>query len=309
MSDKLFNWIGGKKWLAKDLILTLDNFKDKNIENYVEPFVGGLGSFLFTLDKLKSLGIKNFYLNDINNTIINTYKFIKEDYLNVYNHYIKIENEYKDKIPEKAFSLHKKRDKEEIKELLIPARDFYNTVKVRFNESKEKNDIESVVCFLFLAEHCFNGVYRENQKGEFNTPYNWETGVPNLDNKKNTLKNYSVLFNSHNIEFFNMDCFEFLYLFKDKLSTVIYCDPPYLNEDIGENKYNRNHFGIKEQLKLIEYYKEIEYCIFSNHFLPLFEDFCINNLFNFNIYYRNNIMSSKNATRGDKVAEILAYKI
>lgn len=79
--------------------------------------------------------------------------------------------------------------------------------------------------------------------------------------------------------------------------------------EIGENKYNKDHFGKPEQLKLLKYYKQFDNVVFSNHFYPLFEDFCNNNGFGFKKCYRANIMSSKNSTRGDKVAEILACKI
>lgn len=230
MKNKLFNWIGGKKWLAKELNATFLQFKDKNIENYIEPFAGGLGSFFFTLDTLKELNVKKVYLNDINNTIIATYKLIKNDYEVIFKHYKKIEDNYKNTIPEEAYSLHKTKQKEELKKLLINSRDFYNDMKKEFNKVKNNNSVESVSLFLFLAQHCFNGVYRENGKGEFNTPYNWETGVPSMDNKLYLLKSYSEIFNKLDIEFYNMDCFAFFETMLNKVNnSLLYCDPPYLN--------------------------------------------------------------------------------
>lgn len=74
MKDKLFNWIGGKKWLEPQLNITFSRYYNKKITDYAVPFSGGLGSFLFTINTLKYIGIKNFHLNDINSSIINTYK-------------------------------------------------------------------------------------------------------------------------------------------------------------------------------------------------------------------------------------------
>lgn len=307
MKQKLFNWIGGKKWLAKELNETFANYKD--IDIYVEPFAGGLGSFFFTLDTIKELNVKKVYLNDINNTIITTYRLIKEDYQSVYERYKEIELEYKKIIPEVAYTLHKTKQKVKLKEQLQNSRDYYNEIKKSFNKEKDKNSLESVSLFLFLAQHCFNGVYRENKKGEFNTPYNWECGVPDFDNKLNLFKSYSKTFNDMHIEFSNMDCFEFMESILEREGKVLlYCDPPYLNLEIGENKYNKDHFGKPEQLRLLEFYKRFNNVVFSNHFYELFEDFCKEDNFNYKKCYRANIMSSKNETRGNKVEEILAHK-
>jgi DNA adenine methylase len=308
MKQKLFNWIGGKKWLAKELNQTFSNYK--NIDVYAEPFAGGLGSFFFTLDTLKKINVKKVYLNDINNTIIATYRLIKSDYKSIYKRYEKIELEYKKTIPEEAYSLHKTKQKIELKELLQESRDYYNYIKSEFNKEKDNNSIESVSLFLFLAHHCFNGVYRENKKGEFNTPYNWEPGVPNFDSKLELLNSYSKIFNKLDIEFSNMDCFNFMeHVLSKESNILLYCDPPYLNLEIGENQYNKEHFGKNEQMKLLEFYKRFNNVVFSNHFYEIFEDFCNKNSFKYEKCYRANIMSSKNETRGNKVTEILAYKI
>ncbi len=310
MKGKLFNWIGGKKWLAKDLNEVFSLYQDNNIKYYIEPFMGGLGSFLSTVDTIKNFEIETIYLNDVNKTIVKTYQCLKEDFDNVFNLYMNIENKYKETIPEKAYTLHKTKDKEELKIILENSKDYFNNVKRSFNQIKDSGSVESVAMFLFLASHSFNGVYRENSRGEYNTPYNWEPGVVSEERKREIFKEYSILFNELNIEFTNMDCFEFMDMHKDKINNaLLYCDPPYLNEDIGENKYNKEHFGRKEQEKLLDYYIKFKYVVFSNHMYSIFEDFCIENNFKYRTCYRRNIMSAKKETRGEKVPEILAFKI
>jgi DNA adenine methylase len=309
MKQKLFNWIGGKKWLAKELNQVFSTYENKNIEYYVEPFAGGLGSFFFTLDTIKKLNVKKIYLNDINNTIVSIYGLIKEDYNLIYESYSKIELAYLKTVPEEAKTLHKTKDKEKLKEVLVPSRDFFNERRSDFNKIKNEGSIESVCLFLFLAQHCFNGVYRENKSGGFNVPYNWEIGFPDLDSKKELLKSYSDIFNTLNIEFSNKCCFEFLESVAHlRNTTLLYCDPPYLNEDKAENKYNKDHFGIKEQEKLLGYYKLYNHVVFSNHLCKIFEEFCVTENMTQKVFYRANIMSAKVETRGEKIPEILAFK-
>lgn len=60
-------WPGGKRWLAKELALSISNRLDKN---YYEPFLGG-GAVFFTLRP------KQAVLSDINGDLINVYLQVK----------------------------------------------------------------------------------------------------------------------------------------------------------------------------------------------------------------------------------------
>lgn len=309
VKGKLFNWIGGKKWLAKDLSKVFSKYND--FDSYAEPFTGGLGSFLFTIETLKKNNIKNVYLNDINKSIIAVYSYIKSDYNTLYNEYIKIESAYKNTIPLNAYTLHKTKEKKELKKLLINSQSFFLDIRKEFNLIKNNKCIRSSACFLFLMEHCFNSVYRENLSGFFNSPYNWETGVPKFELKHEIFTQYSEIFNSMNVEFYNESCFTFLDMIKEKEKKekiLMYADPPYLNIDKAENKYNKDHFGLSEQKNLIDYYKSLKNVVFSNHSLDIFHTFCSEYGFDSFVFDRANIMSSKSENRKNKVAEILAYK-
>lgn len=311
VKSKLFNWIGGKKWLSTSLNESLSKkLKSNNSINcYIEPFAGGLGSFISISDQLYASGIRKVLLNDVNLTIINTYKHIKDNNQLLLNEYLSVEALYSQTIPEKAFSLHKTKQKEELKVELAEACQYFNTIKKEYNLVKNDGSIHASALFLFLMEHCFNSVYRENQKGEFNVPYNWEPGIISSDLKLRSFKEYHNLFITFDIEFSSMDVFLFLdaqsNLFKDAL---FYFDPPYLNETIGENKYNKDHFNKNHQKVLLDYYNKINHVVFSNHLVPLFEDFCNNNGFQYTTHFRNNIMNSDTTKRSNKIAEILAIK-
>lgn len=310
IKTKLFNWIGGKKWLAPELNRVYSKYSSRNIEYYAEPFCGGLGSFLFSIDKLSELGIKKVFLNDINGTLIRTYNHLKNDKEELFSIYKSLELDYLNTIPEEAYSLHKKKDKERIKILLNEANEYYKIIRKKFNDSKDNHNLLTTAMFLFLAEHCFNGVYRENNKGEFNTPYNWETGKVNFDSKKAIFDQYNDIFNNLNIEFSNLNAFDFLSsLEKYKNTLLLYCDPPYLNEYIGENKYNKEHFDLEQQIVLLEEMKKFNHVVFSNHFYDIFIAYSVTNNFKYEKHFRNNIMNPKSNERKHKISEILAYKI
>jgi DNA adenine methylase len=310
LKGKLFNWIGGKKWLSKDLNSLFTKYENKNIKYYIEPFAGGLGSFLFTLETLKKNNIKKIYLNDINISIISTYKHIKNNKNKIYKEYELLEKNYKKTIPEEAYKLHKTNDKKELRELLVDSQKFFLDVRIEFNKTKNEGSIKSTALFLFLMQHCFNSVYRENLSGGFNSPYNWETGVPNFEAKKEIFNEHSEIFNEFDIEFYNESCFSFLEKLKDIIpESLLYCDPPYLNEKKAENKYNKDHFGLTQQIMLLDILSTYDYAIFSNHQLEIFETFCNNNNFNYLTFHRNNNMSAKNESRKEKIPEILGFKI
>lgn len=306
--NQLFNWIGGKTWLSEPLNTTFLKFKKEAPVIYAEPFAGGLGSFLSTLETLKKIGVKKVYLNDINKTLISTYDFIKNNHKELTEMYLLLEKNYLQCIPLESYDLHKTKDKVKLKILLSEARDFYNLKRAEFNLIKETGSLQSCALFLFLMQHNFNGVYRENSKGELNIPYNWEIKKINESTKINLIQYYSELFNSFDISFSNKDCFSFINEMKNKKEkTLIYFDPPYFNESISENKYNKDHFCIEKQILLLEQLKHFDCFVFSNHYSKTFHTFSKDNNYRIKYFYRSNIISQDKNTRGIKVKEILIF--
>jgi site-specific DNA-adenine methylase len=331
---KLFKWIGGKKWLSNDLSKIIKkNISNKQVDCYIEPFAGGLGAFIHLIDDLRDNGIKKIILNDLNNNVISTYGFVKNDSSELFESFVSLVNNYQKTIPQKVYKLNKKDDKKEIKKLLENSRDFYLKKRKRFNIIKNKNNLESSVLFLFLMRYCFNGVYRENLKGEFNSPYNWEFGLLNVEDKLKSFNYYNKVFNEFNIVFENLDVFEFLNKYKNCYSnSLFYFDPPYLNKTVknnenktlsyekhveilcenknnsSENKYNKEHFGNNHQVKLLGEINKITSVIFSNHSLNIFKTFSAENNFKHIIVYRSNVINSNKDDRKTKIPEILSFR-
>ena len=133
-------WAGGKRQL-------LDKIIDRmpiDYNNYYEPFIGG-GALLFELQPGKAI------INDINTSLINTYRTIADRP----HEFISTVMELDSKIPKDG-------------------KTYYYLLRERYNNKliKEEYDTELAALFIFLNKHCFNGLYRVNGKGLFNVPYN-----------------------------------------------------------------------------------------------------------------------------------------
>lgn len=293
----LFKYIGGKSWLRDELRSAINQNLNHKITTYIEPFAGGLGAFLSVYDILLENSIRNVTLSDINETLIFTYNSIKVEPLNLINEFLLLENEFNKKIN----PLWKEtKDKSECKKYLKEAELFFKKIKKEFNSNKNNINIKQSARLIFLQKHAFNGIYRENLKGEYNTPFNW-SGSNMLETIEIKVNEISKLFNQFNLEFKCQSFDEIEY----NNHTLYYLDPPYLNEEINENKYNKNSFGIKEQLLLLDKIKNKNF-IYSNHKAKLlldefnkFKDVQIKEI------ARKNIMSAKSSTRQDDKIEIL----
>lgn len=299
----LFNYIGGKTWLRKELRESVEKIIYKNkFTCYSEPFAGGLGAFLNVYDILLENNINNIILNDINHRVINFYKIVLNKPQELIMCYIELERNYLKTIPQEAFELHKIKDKEKLKILLSDSGLFFN--KIRNNFNKEQTPVENASNLLFLQLHCFNGVYRENLKGDYNTPYNWEIRKIDEDVISKRIWNVHNILNKFTINFTNMS-YEKI---KFNNETLYYLDPPYLNDGIAENKYSKNGFGLNEQKKLISLLYNTHF-VYSNHYNNLLID-----EFNFQnikidikqVSRKNIISSSANSRKNDKIEMLIS---
>ena len=222
----LFNYIGGKGWLRDQLRLSIEESlnKNKSLDTYVEPFAGGLGAFLNIYDLLKNNNIKNVILNDINKKLITFYQIVQNKPQDLVSKYLVLEKNFAKKIPQEVLVLHKTKDKDKLKVLLKEAENYYKEIRKEYNTLTDSLEIASRL--LFLQNHCFNGVYRENSKGEYNTPFNWEGKIyteQKIQDKVNTVHDIFKLFN---ITFSTESFLNLNY----NIKTLYYLDPPYINE-------------------------------------------------------------------------------
>lgn len=260
----LFRYMGGKTWLSKHLkkqLICAIN-KNKNLDSYCEPFAGGMGSLISALETIScepSLSnIKKIYVNDINPPLITVYKTIYEGGAaldSLLNDYKILLDEFNSTLP-----INGNKDKGSLEDCNL----FFKKIRDKFNLTKEP------VYLIILQQLSFNGIYRENLKGDYNTPFGWKHKP--LDYSKfeasvlsmaEFLKNFDMIFTIGDYKNV-MDIDNCLY----------YLDPPYFNTDgTKESSYSSGGFGIDEQKVLIEKLTGKKY-FYSNHLsVSMFELF------------------------------------
>ncbi len=205
-------WVGGKRQL-------LDTFKPllpKRITTYCEPFLGG-GALLFSLQPQKA------FVNDINSDLIQVYTTIKDDVENL----IAALSEYRNESDFFYYVRDWDRDKERYAKL---------------------TGVEKAARLIYLNKTCYNGLYRVNNAGEFNSPFgNYRN--PNIINAP-VLRAVSAYFNSADIHFTTVDYEEVLK--KIPKGTFVYLDPPYdpVSETSAFTGYSKGGFSRDEQIRL-----------------------------------------------------------
>lgn len=228
-------WVGGKSKLIPQMEQYYPKeLKEKKIDVYIEPFIGG-GAIL--IDILKKYNIKKIYAFDINKNLINCYNIIKDKVDSLVLELKKLEEEYL------------KLDDENRKEYYYDIRKKYNLINIE----NEKEALEKTTYFIFLNKTCFNGLYRENRRGQFNVPIG-KYKNPTICDEKNLIELSKLI---KNVTFINGDYRESYKYIEE--NTFIYFDPPYrpINKTSSFTSYSKEDFNDENQKELGEYFRKI----------------------------------------------------
>ena len=181
---------------------------------------------------MQNFNIEKAHLNDLNEKLINTYIDVRDNQLELIEKLKKLESDYNGS-PEKKIFFLDKRDE--------------------FNSSKKS--IQKSALFIFLNKTGFNGMYRENSKGEYNIPFG-QMKNPLICNE-NLLKNISKLLNDKKVVF-SSKSFEKVVV--DEKDAFYYLDPPYrpISKTSSFTDYTKSSFNDETQLALKEYCDKIE---------------------------------------------------
>ncbi len=236
-------WAGGKRQILDKINDYIEESTVKGTDFiYIEPFLGG-GAVFFNRQPKKAI------INDLNGDLINAYKVIKSD------NYI----ELIDKL--KLFEVCYKDSPDE----------FYYEIRMwdrKENWPNEYNDIDRAARMIFLNKTCYNGLYRVNSKGQFNTPIG-RYKKPLICDKENIEEIHNYLSSNEN----NIEIMQGSYQYaisKAKDGDIIYIDPPYdYEDDDGFTKYQMNGFTFDDFKDLKEKCDEAidkgAYVIISNN--------------------------------------------
>lgn len=202
----LLRWVGGKYNQTNVWQRLTELYAPfANTHTWVEPFCGGLGATLRVMPKTA-------LLNDDNQYLINFYKWYRG---------FAYDRRWIATLPQQVTEQN-----------YYELRDIYN-----------KRDHVSML-FWWLNHACFQGLYRVNSKGEFNTPMG-------RDSKRQPLK---ITFPTDeeildfikavtSWSFYNMPFNDFLKIDPEG-QYFLYCDPPY---DQGFTSYTPGDFTWKDQ--------------------------------------------------------------
>lgn len=278
-------WPGGKTRHKEKIYEIIKNLDLENL-TYLEPFVGG-GAVLFHFQP------SNAIINDLNSELINVYQIIKEH-------------------PRELIS---KLDQHKAK-FEDNNRDYYYKIRLmdRSNNYSSISQIDKAARIIFLNKTCFNGLYRVNQKGYFNTPIgSYEN--PTIYDESNIMSISNYL-NSNTIRIFNEDYVNIVKAAKK--GDVIYFDPPYdYDEKTIFLSYGEKIFNKSDLVKLrdIAYnlMKRGCFVVLSNNNTKLVNELFVSSLSAESLHFKiqtfdvKRLVNSKVSSRSIPVQEVLIY--
>lgn len=205
-------WVGGKR----QLLNKIEKYIPNQFSKYYEPFVGG-GAVLFHIQP------KNVVINDSNGELINAYNVIKESSEEL------IEDLKKHKNEEKYFYEIRGIDRKKEKYLKL-------------------SNIQRASRIIFLNKTCYNGLFRVNSSGEFNSPFGRYKN-PNIVNDI-TIRAVGSYLSKNEIQILNTDYEKTLS--KIRMGGFVYLDPPYdpISDSSCFTGYTKNGFERTEQVRL-----------------------------------------------------------
>lgn len=233
LAKPFLKWAGGKRQLL-NLFQQLypPALKANKIKNYYEPFLGSAAVFFDIVQKYK---IENAFLYDVNPELVLTYKVIQEQpvkliecLMGIQKKYLRLDNE--------------KRTAYYYKQRTLFNRQLSKIDFDRFNEAW----IARAAQTIFLNRTCYNGLFRVNAKGAFNTPAG-NYSRPVICDTANLMA-VSKLLQTATIK--RADYSQILKDLQPK--AFVYFDPPYrpLSKTAAFTAYSQFAFGDTQQQEL-----------------------------------------------------------
>lgn len=206
-------WAGGKTRLLAAL---RESVPPAGFNRYFEPFVGG-GAFFFDLSPSEA------FLSDSNPELMNCYEVAREQ-------------------PEELIDA--------LSTFQVNEAEFY---KIRALDLEDLPTITRAARLIYLNKTCYNGLYRVNKQGRFNTPYGRHSNVTLVD--PSNLRAASKLLRAA-----KLSCSEYQLVLEgaDK-GDFVYLDPPYV--PVGKfsdfKRYTKNQFYEADHERLAATFREL----------------------------------------------------
>jgi DNA adenine methylase len=238
----------------------------RRFKTYYEPFLGGGAVFFYLLPQRAVLA-------DINDELVNVYQCIR--------------NHVDDLI--QRLIVHQKRH----------CKEYYYTIR----SNPRQDPVARAARLLYLNKTCFNGLYRENSKGQFNVPMGRYKNPTICDPA--LLKAASQALQPVEI---TQERFETVLDWATGADDFVYFDPPYhpISATSNFTGYNRYAFTAEDQCRLRDTFVRLANrgvnVMLSNSDCPfireLYQDF------NIRVIYASRAINS-NAKKRGKITELL----
>jgi len=211
----IVKWVGGKRQLLPEIMPLIN----KKCSTYVEPFVGG-GAVFFELQPKKAI------INDYNSELVNVYTVVRDHSEELIE---ELEKHNRNNNGE-YFYMIRALDRSEV----------YHTM----------SDTEKAARIIYLNKTCYNGLYRVNSAGQFNSPYG-KYKNPNIVNE-DSIRVMSMYLQSNKITIKQGDYKEVLRGLRR--GAFVYLDPPYMPISLSSSftGYTENGFSYAQQVTLKE---------------------------------------------------------
>ncbi len=235
-------WAGGKTQLLDEIEARLPpTVKETGeIPRYVEPFLGSGAVFFHLQDKYE---VGESYLVDINREIMVGYTVVKRDVESLIERLQELEEQYLN------------RDTEDRESFYYRLRSEYNDRMKGFDyRSYGGGWIRRAALLVFLNRTCYNGLFRQNQSGEFNVPHGQYSNPTICQTTRLRLVHRALQRAQLHCgrfqrakQWIDRDCFA-------------YFDPPYLplNDTSNFTSYSKQDFKREDQRRLAEFYGRMD---------------------------------------------------
>lgn len=220
-AQPFLKWVGGKASLLRQL----EEFFPHQIDRYFEPFLGGGAVFFHLKHRFPDL---RPFLRDGNKELINCYRVVRDR-------------------PEELMRLLD----EHAKGFRADGGGYFYDIRKQHDLT---DDLARAARTIFLNKTCFNGLYRVNAKGEFNTPVGSNKN-PNLYSRDN------LLAASEALQTAQLEAQDFRKVVDEaRRGDFIYFDPPYLPISAYSDfkRYTPDQFREADQVELVRVFRELD---------------------------------------------------
>jgi DNA adenine methylase len=264
LATPFIKWVGGKRSIINELLVK----SPSDIVDYWEPFLGGAALF-FELHHR----VSKAHLSDRNHHLVTTYNVVKKNVEGLI----------------ALLHVHQTNHSEK----------YYYEVRAQHDL---KDPVQVAARFIYLNKTCYNGLYRENRKGEFNVPVGRYVN-PGIVQESN-LRLCSNAFKKADIRVCDFTAIA------PTANDFVYFDPPYhpISDTSSFTSYTENGFSEKDQIRLRDFALELTRSnvkiMLSNSNMPFIQNLYKSSIFNINIVHAPRSVNCKPSKR-HSVEEVL----